>query len=192
MMRSAAPRILLASLLLCAALVGLVARESHLRTAGREVAVPISAVDPRNLLTGHYVALSLNQPLAPGATCPETDQTNRRDGWIGLRLADGRYLTAGDSRAAVLKAGADLAVRGQAICLRSGSDRGEDRVTLRIGVDRFHASQGEAEAIERRLRGRIPGTEQIRDFAVISVGSDGRARLKSLVIEGRRTNLDWW
>lgn len=187
-----ASRILAASLLLCAILVGLVLRENHARATGREVAVPMAAVDPRNLLTGHYVALNLAQPLAPGATCPPPGERPSRDGWVGLRSADGRFLRSGERREAVLQAGADVAVKGQAVCFANGFGGARGSVTLRIGVDRFHAAQTEAEAIERRLRGRDPIEGAIRDFAVISVGGDGRARLKGLMIDGRRSDLDWW
>ena len=66
-----------------------------------------------------------------------------------------------------------------------------EAVTLDIGVDRFHAGQDQAQAMEQVLRGRRdPGAAPA--FAVVSVGHDGRARLKGVILDGKRTDLDWW
>jgi hypothetical protein len=66
-----------------------------------------------------------------------------------------------------------------------------DIVELDIGITRFHAGQAEAEAMERAMRARTPG-EPARDFAILSVGRDGRARLKGVEVNGRRIELDWF
>jgi hypothetical protein len=61
---------------------------------------------------------------------------------------------------------------------------------LDLGVDRFHINQSDATRIEQVLRAQRPD-EATRAFAVLSVGRDGRARLKALVIDGERFELSW-
>ena len=48
----------------------------------------------------------------------------------------------------------------------------------------------EAQAIEKALRQRRQG--EAPAFAVVSVGDDGRARLKGVIVDGKRTDLTWW
>jgi hypothetical protein len=197
-------RIALIALMLVFALVGLVAREGAARASGREVLLAIEAIDPRALLTGHYALLSLTDRLPPGQSCPDL----RNAKWVALRKDGGRhrYAATAPSRPAAERLG-DVAVRGGLICVslfipdldgaglapRSGAlrDAGGNTITLDIGVDRFHADQDEAEAMAAALRDRRPG-EPVRDFAVVSVGQDGRARLKGVILDGRRTDLTWF
>lgn len=192
MIRSLPLRIAAAGLFLVAVLVVLVVSEDRARAAGREVALPMEAFDPRELLTGHYVALQLTQRLDPGQACPARAQPIEERGWLSLRAADGRFIGAGATRQAALAAGGDLAVQGGVYCSRVMVDDAEaNAVTLDVGVDRFHADQEEAEGMETALRARRGG-QAVPAFAVISVGEDGRARLKGVILDGKRTDLTWW
>lgn len=174
------------------ALVGLVAFEGQARARGLEVALAMEAIDPRGLLTGHYAALELGESLPAGAPCPPGTERGpptgpfegRARGWVALRRAGSDWRVAGmaDSRAGALRLG-EAALRGGAEC-RGG------RVELDIGIARFHADQGEAEALERLLRASRPDGGP-RTHALVSVGRDGRARLKGVRIDGRRVELDW-
>lgn len=175
-------RILAAGVLLVAALIGLVAYEAQARARGQEVRLAMEAFDPRSLLTGHYAALQLAHTLPPGLACPDG-----QDGeWLALAPDGPVHRLAGiaETRAEALKL-APVAVRGSASCL--GGE--PQRVALDIGVDRLHADQAEAQALEAALRA---GPERPDALAVISVGRDGRARLKGVVVGGRRTDLDWF
>jgi hypothetical protein len=62
---------------------------------------------------------------------------------------------------------------------------------LHLGVERFHADQVRAEGVDKALRDQRPG-DPARAFAVVSVGRDGAARLKGIVLDGRRIDLDWF
>lgn len=169
-------------------LVGLVVSEGRARAEGTEVALAMEAVDPRELLTGHHAALNLTERLAEGEACPPGAGTGfdpRRAGWVALRREGDRHRPAGAApRRAEAARWGELVVRGGLTC----EFRGE-AVTLHLGVDRFHASQGEVERIERVLA--TPGA-QGRAFALVSVGRDGRARLNGVRIDGRRVELDWF
>ena len=193
MIRNLPLRIAAAAVVLVLLLVGVVLRENGARAAGREVLLPMEAVDPRDLLTGHYVALRLSQQLALGQPCPRAPTRFEEGGWIGLTPAGGhyRFVRVGASRQAALTGGAEVAVRGGVYCSRTAFGNAEaDVVTLDIGVDRFHADQDEAQAIEKALRERRQG--EAPAFAVVSVGADGRARLKGVIVSGKRTDLTWW
>lgn len=176
-------RILAAGVLLAAALVALVVYEARARSQGQEVRLAMEAFDPRSLLTGHYAALQLAHALPPSARCPD----GAEQGWLALRPDGAVYRLAGvaASREAALKLG-PVAVRGTASCLGGGDT---ERVALDIGVDRLHADQQEAQALEAALRARPDRPEAL---AVISVGRDGRARLKGVIVGDRRTDLDWF
>ncbi|HEX5379949.1 MAG TPA: GDYXXLXY domain-containing protein [Phenylobacterium sp.] len=191
MTRSLTVRILGAAALLVALLVALVVRENHARATGREVRLPMEAVDPRDLLTGHYVALRLTQLAPAGQPCPPGSSTMEKPGWIALTpTATGDRVTgAGADRAAAAKYGPIL-LRGTARCFGDSSDPADRaRITLDIGVDRFHADQRQSEAFDKALRDRKVG--EASAWAIVSVGQDGKGRLKGVIIDGQRADLTW-
>ena len=98
------------------------------------------------------------------------------------------------SREAATRLG-PLAVRGAASCeppVAADGDRPASVgvVDLDLGIDRFHVNQREAERIDKLLASRRAG-EQSPVAAIVSIGGDGRARLKGLMVEGRRLELSW-
>jgi len=64
-------------------------------------------------------------------------------------------------------------------------------ISLDLGVDRIHLDQAGAEALEAELRRVRPGGEP-PGYAVLSIGRDGRARVKGLIVGKRRVDLDWF
>jgi hypothetical protein len=191
MTRSLTMRILGAALLLAALLVALVVRETQARASGREVRLPMEAVDPRELLTGHYVALRLTQLQAAGQPCPPGSGTMLKPGWIAVTPgpAGDRVTGAGPDRATAAKFG-PIQMRGAARCWgdpRDPTDRAS--VAIDIGVKRFHADQRQSEAFDKALRDRKVG--EATAWAIVTVGGDGRARLKGVIIGGHRADLTW-
>jgi hypothetical protein len=191
MNRTLTLRILGVAAVLVGLLVALVVRETQARDAGREVWLPMELVDPRDLLTGHYVALQLVQSLPTGQRCPPgTDRAMSR-GWIALAPGPKGARVAGF---AVSRPGAapfgPVLLKGRVDC--SAAVVGEDRpgrISLDIGVDRFHADQQQAEALDKALRERKTGDDSA--YAVISVGEDGKGRLKGVIVAGHRADLSW-
>lgn len=189
---NAAPRILIVAGLCAAALVGMVIAEGNARAGGLEAVLPMEAVDPRALLSGHYVQINLTQQLEPGVECPPGGETSK---WIALRQDGDIYrLTGGaDSREGALQHG-PVPVRGSFFC--SAAVAAPDQppvpgwITLRLGVDRFHINQTDALRIEQVLREQR-ADEATRAFAIVSIGRDGRARLRGLMIDGERLELTW-
>lgn len=185
-------RILAAAGVLALGLVGLVVREGLARAGGQEVVLAITGYDPRELLTGHYVQFQFRSEYPGGAACPPGHGGSvRRSGvWVALtRRGDHHEATgAAGSRADALKLG-EVAVRGDIDCLSRPAPE-TTWVVLNLGVDRLHADQTQAEAIQEVLR--APPGGEARGYAIVSVGADGRARLKGLTAGGRRVDLRWF
>lgn len=176
------------ALLLAGLLVGLAVHETRARAEGVEIRLPTQALDPRDLLTGHYAALDLGQAVPPGAACPPGLESATRPGWVAFTQGPVARVTGfAPDRKAAERFGAVVA-RGKASCWRDPADpSAPGRITLELGVRRFHADQKRAEAVERVLRDREPGAA----IAVISVGKHGKPRLKGVIVAGQRMDLDW-
>ncbi|MBL8547919.1 MAG: GDYXXLXY domain-containing protein [Hyphomonadaceae bacterium] len=196
---AAAPRILTVAALCAAALIGLVIAEGLARADGQEITLPMEAVDPRSLLSGHYVQLNFTRRLEAAEACPvDTSGAALNDDWewVALRPSNGIYVVAGGapSRDQAERLG-PLAVKGTFTCSpptppSQGVEGLPGWLSLNVGVDRFHINQTDATRIERVLGEQRPDQET-RAFAILSVGRDGRARLKALLIDGERFDLSW-
>lgn len=198
-MKIAAPHRILAVAAICAvALVGLVVSEGFAREGGQEITLPMEAVDPRSLLSGHYVQLNFTDRLEAPETCPESGDWE----WVALRPQDNIYVAAGGalSLEQAQRLG-PLPVKGTFTCNsptpaqpgidgQPGMDAMPGWLTLDLGVDRFHINQADALRIEQVLRDQRPDQET-RAFAILSVGRDGRARMRALLIDGERFDLSW-
>lgn len=188
-----ATRVLVVAAICAASLVGLVISEGMARNAGTEVLLPIEAVDPRALLSGHYVIVAPTIRLEPGEQCPPGEEARK---WVALRArGDIHVVVGGAGSREDAQLIAPLVARGEFICnppVEAMNDVPAQPgwVRLSLGVDRFHINQGEAERIDRILRDQQPG-EETRAFAIVSVGRDGRARLKGLMIDDQRLELEW-
>lgn len=190
-----APRILAVAALCAAALIALVISEGMARESGQEALLPMEAVDPRSLLSGHYVDIRLIQRLEDGAPCPVIEGGAE---WIAFHRGDNEVLRfAGGARS---REGATqiapVPVKGTFTCSEpvvavEESPGMPGWVQLDLGIDRFHTNQTDALEIERVLREQRPG-EDTRAFAVVSIARDGRARLKGLVVDGERHELNWF
>ena len=189
-------RLLIAGALCLLALVGLVISEARARAAGREVILAMEPIDPRSILSGHYVILNFTEPLAPGAVCPPIGPAPGARGWVALKPRGDRHIVSGaaKTRAEAEKLG-DIVVRGDASCeepipaqTQPNPAPGFPGVTrLRLDVDRFHTSQREAEAIEKAMRDRTTGEPRV--LAILSIGADGTPRTKGLIVDGKRIEL---
>lgn len=190
-------RILAVAAVCIAALIALVVRESAARASGTEILLAMEAVDPRALLQGHYVTISLRETLDDGAPCPPTNASPGPDGWVALSPGEGGvYHAAGGSGVrAEAAAHGPIVVRGGIACDQFLDDLGKPTgqptiVSLDLGINAFYIAQSEAERIDTILREQNFG-EDARVFAIVSAGQDGRARLKGLLVHGERLELNW-
>src|SRR5262245_35355052 len=126
-MLNAPLRILIVAALCVVALIGLVVREGMARASGQEVILPMAAVDPRALLTGHYVIVSLQENLPVEAPCPPSLDEQQfwggngqiRELWLALAPNGAHHSIVGaaEERAAAQQLGPVL-VRGSASCFK--------------------------------------------------------------------------
>jgi len=193
-------RILAVAALSIAALVGLVVHEGMARDAGAEVVMPMQPVDPQSLLSGHYVVISLQAPLAIGQACPpgaETgilpnfDASMRKPRWVALAVGAGRHAqVAGvaDTQAQARRF-APLTAPGDAYCVASAPDA-QGFVATWLGVDRFHLEQGEAQRVADAMSPTSDHPAPVA--AILSVGGDGRARVKGVIIGAQRIAPNWY
>jgi hypothetical protein len=190
-------RILAVAALCIAALIALVVRESAARASGTEMLLSMEAVDPRALLQGHYVTITLRETIGNEEPCPPTTASPAPDGWVALKPGEGGvYHVAGGSgvRAEAAQHG-PIVVHGGLSCEQPfgalGALVGQRRfVSLDLGINAFYIAQSEAQRIERVLSEQNVG-EEARVYAIVSAGQDGRARLKGLMIDGERLELSW-
>lgn len=186
-------RILIVAALCAAGLIGLVVRETMARASGAEVLLAMEAVDPRALLSGHYVIIQLRERLAGGEPCPE--QASEQS-WLALAPNGETHSFVGSAptREEALQLG-PRAVRGSFFCSppvapADGFGGAPGWVDLDLAINRFHINQADSERIDRLLRAQTPGAEA-RVLAIVSIGQDGRARLSGLMVDGERLELSW-
>lgn len=190
----APPRILAVAGLCAAILIGFVINEGAARASGQEVLMAVEGVDPRDLLSGHYVQIAFDRQLDPAEQCPPTSTGWN---WTALRARGDIYVVAGgaSSRSEVEQVG-PVSVRGNYSCTpaslpdANGAMGAPGMIRLNIGIDRYYVNQAEAQRIERALADQHNRGPK-RVLAIVSVGRDGVARLKGLVIDGRRMELNW-
>jgi len=190
----AAPRIMIVAGACALALIGVVALEGAARASGQEVLLEVRGVDPPSILSGHYVQLRVSQTLKPSDYCPD-DQPGWD--WIALRpIGGGVYGVAGGahSRDQTEQIG-PLPVKGSFTCVPPAPASETDpagvdgAIDIEIGVDRFYINQNEAQRISALLNQQRAGEAHV--YAIVSVGRDGRARLKGLQMDGKRLELSW-
>jgi len=193
-MLNAPLRILIVAAICVIGLIALVINEGAAREGGTEALLPMEAVDPRSLLSGHYVIVAPQQRLEPTDTCPSAALVSDRVllAPTGQTVAGALIYGLADPTATLPDA---LSVRGSYICNPptaplNDSPGGPGWIMFDLGVDRFHINQTDAERIERVLREQNVN-ETTRAYAIVSIGRDGRARLKGLIIDGERLELTW-
>ncbi len=205
------------------ALIGLVVREGYERSrpdspTSRDIQLQMQAVDPRALLSGHYIIVSFQTTLrgpAGESHCSRFAAVGETESWVALadlrstpfvpdpQAGPRTYSPVGvaatrEAAQAIsddVRRGGGLAVRGTAYCseLTDEEPRHGSAATVQtqlVGVQRFYAPQAEAERVDALLRAQTPDNPATV-FAIVNIGRDGRARLKALNVNGEIIELNW-
>ncbi len=181
--------IIAAGALLSLILGGAVALNANAVAVGQEVIVTAHGFDPRDFLAGHYVRLAYDFST-PTIAAPDCYNKKGATVWVSLSTPPGMTdLQAADVACSRAELNSGLVLKGKS----TGYSR------IEFGIERFYATQEDAERIEKALRGINPGAptemqppeEQIRVRAVLSIGKDGQARLKALLLGNERIDLSW-
>jgi uncharacterized membrane-anchored protein len=173
--------LLVVAVLQTGVLIAMVGDRMMLLSRGREIVLPIIPVDPRDLFRGEYVRLSypisqldaaLLEGPPPAATAPF---------YLTLAQAQGGEWSPVGISASRPKAGAPdrvvLAGRAEGGGIRAFGNR-SGMVWARYGIESYFVPEGQGRELETMARDR-------RLSARIAVGSNGRAALKGLMIDGK-------
>jgi uncharacterized membrane-anchored protein len=151
----------------------------RLLTSGHEVVLPVIPVDPRSLFRGDYVRLSYAVSQVPPP--PDAPDTLRRGTILYVTIVKDEkadWIASASATAAprTLKP-AQMVLRG-----RTSHNWRRNRggtLRMRYGIESYFVQEGHGRALEKQAReGKVA--------AVISVGHDGQAAIKGLMINGKR------
>jgi hypothetical protein len=178
-------------------LIAVVVHEGLAIASGTEITMAMQPVDPQALLSGNYVTVALNETLPTGQACPPGATTGvfpdpqlvaQPDHWVALARRGAVWSTVGvaSTREAALRL-APLAAHGDAYCMISTPDQ-PGAVATDLGVTRVSLSQAEAQRISDLVSRPAGGGV----LALMSIGTDGKARMKGLVVNGQRIEPRWY
>lgn len=153
--------------------------------SGREIALQVIPIDPRDVFRGEYVILGydISQiPASKGGSETFADDLQRRT-LIYVTLtqrADGVWTAKELSRNyPKMVAATDVVMKGYVrAAFRAGNDA-FDTVAIRYGIESYFVPEGTGKALEQ-------GVQDKKIQALVAVGSDGTAALKGLIIGGER------
>lgn len=161
-------------------LTWVIAGRAEILRDGREIALKVHPVDPRDLLRGDYVRLGYDISSIPVSLIENlpTDLATTRAGPIYVRIKkaeDGYWHAVSASLYEPASAAEDdgtVELRGQ---VAAGWSLGPDAsLSVDYGIERFYLPEGEGRAIEQDMR--------IRAFGIrLAVASDGTAQIKALM-----------
>jgi len=179
-----APRKILLSLLVLAlaqsaVLAGMVVDRVHLLRTGREIALPIVPVDPRDLFRGEYVQLGYNagtvrlsqlEGPAPDANAPFYVVLEKKPegDWQSVRVTRDMPRETSPDRI-VLKARAQHGWPA-----RPAADAS---LQVRYGIESYFVPEGRGRALEALAREK-------KLAALVAVDARGNAAIKGLLIDG--------
>lgn len=151
--------------------------------SGREIALQVIPVDPRDVFRGEYVILGYDISQLP--TPPET---GRGDSYARGQTV---YVTlqqdptgAWASKAVTTTYPADVAVSEVVMkgTVRSRFQRtaeGDNAIAVRYGIESYFVPEGNGDSLEQTVRDK-------KIHAIVAVGRDGTAALKGIIIDGER------
>lgn len=155
---------------------------------GREIALKVIPVDPRDVFRGEYVILGYDISRVPanaGGNLPPSDisrgqaiYTTLQQGADGLWTAKALSLNyPGDVKPS------DVVLKGvvsNRFISAAGSTSGQDEmVSIRYGIESYFVPEGAGRALEANVRDK-------KIEALVAVAADGTAALKGLIIGGER------
>lgn len=152
---------------------------------GREIALQVIPIDPRDVFRGEYVILGydISQLQTPPDADARAEQKFARGQAVFVTLqpnADGNWTSkALSSTYPADVAASDVVLRGTVRSRFARTAEGDTAVAIRYGIESYFVPEGTGKALEDSVREK-------KIQALVAVGSDGTAALKGLVIGGER------
>jgi uncharacterized membrane-anchored protein len=187
------PRVWLAAILVCllqtGAIAAIIVNRAMLLTQGREIVLNVTPVDPRDLLRGDYVRLGYAISQIPSSLASKREDTGKsifvtleRQG----RPEDGKWVpvAASPEPPAAPEAENKIILRGAMLWPWTSlpSDEASHNITtvhVDYGIETYFVPENTGRDLEQATRdGAVK--------AVISVGRDGNASIKGLIVNGVR------
>lgn len=153
---------------------------------GREIALQVIPIDPRDVFRGEYVILGYNisqidlkadakdgsdDKFARGNTVYVTLHQDADGAWTSKALSAGYPADV---------AASDVVIKGTVRTQFRRNAEGDDAVVaIRYGIESYFVPEGTGKALEDSVREK-------KIQALVAIGSDGTAALKGLVIGGER------
>lgn len=153
-------RLLLALALPIVVLLGWMVLAELDRTTGRELTLPITGADPRDLLSGHYLTYQVDYGLPAGMLCPDTDPDRSQPVYVCL-------VPAPDAARGRPPPGCESYLRGRC-----------EHGRFLAGIERFYIPEDRAQALDEMVRAG-------RGAIVVAVQPDGEVAIKALLVDGR-------
>lgn len=146
--------ILIALTIPIVSLLLLVGYKKYVLSIGKEVTLPISGYDPRDLLSGHYLIYRINYGVK--GVCASTSSKSKKSGYVCLKPKSFSYYWPDHC---------EIMIKG--ICNRS---------RFEAGIERYYVPEDEARKLEDLLRSN-------KASIVLSVLKNGKTQIKDLLID---------
>lgn len=173
------PAVAAVVLIQSAALGWMVWDRVSLLTSGREIALDVIPVDPRDMFRGDYVILGYDISRLPAALVPPNLKYGTRlyvtlergadEVWTPVAASETYSAPEGDLRVVI----AGRLQDGTGAVSAEGATH-----WIRYGIESYFVPEGEGLAIEAQVRER-------KIKALVSVGPDGKTALKGLLAGGK-------
>ena len=173
------------ALMQTAALAKIVVDRQTLLKTGREIKMQVLPVDPRDIMRGDYVTLgygltpmTLTEAQIDG---PLGSIARNSPAFVTLHQGSENTWTVGKVSATYPNAvsAGDVVLRGRVSQRWDGGTPGTVHLNVDFGIEKFFVPEGTGKPIEQQVRDK-------KTLALVSVGPDGEAALKGLIIDGER------
>jgi uncharacterized membrane-anchored protein len=168
-----------------ASLFNMIYARDRLLKSGKEIALPVKPLDPRDMFRGDYVTLGYDittlhksnlesdpdySGFGRGSAAYVTMTPANGGGWSIAQVAS-RYPTE------VMPG--DVVLKGEVKSVWQEESKSETIASVRYGIESYFVPEGTGRALEDKVR-----THKIE--AIVRVAQDGTAALKGLIVDGER------
>jgi uncharacterized membrane-anchored protein len=167
------------------ALFNMVYQRDRILKTGKEIALPVQPLDPRDIFRGDYVTLGYGFNLlrksntetdpnfdgfSPGSTAYVTMTPSPDGGWTQSHVG-----SAYPSKVAP----GDVVIKGSVKQVWKSENPAESMVNVRYGIENYFVPEGTGRVLEDKVRAH-------KIEAIVAVAADGTAALKGLIVDGER------
>lgn len=151
---------------------------TQLIASGREIALDIVPVDPRSLMRGDYVILNYDISRKDKGGAPGEFHGGEAV-HVTIDNASGKWNVAAVTKQVPPSVSATQVVLRGYISHAWGGENERQDLFLRYGIESYFVPENTGKDLEK-----LVGERKMQ--ALVSVGADGRAAIKGLVIDGER------